>query len=429
MPPIVQRTLLIAYAKNEDTQRTVSAAEIAHLLQDARDQTRLRSTALHDTRERKRTPFTCPACFQLVYPHAPRVKPGGRYFWSHKAGGARFCPLERKRSFTPDDIGRSIFQGRQEGQAHKDLVAQLKRMAEHDPGVQPESIEEGEYEPPASENRSEFPHGRFPDLKFSFRGRRIVIEAQLAAIALDAINGRRAFYDRNGQCLLWVTRGMSKEIMQGIMRAYLRDLLADQKGVLFSVDPEICALSEHDNLFRLHAWDYDFTSSDGETWRDQILTLDEVLAHPAVLPWHLDFKERWASTFAHDRYRHVTYNQQQTLCRELEERCGIREPIDTELLRVLNLLICLETSNVLWSGHDKLISLVHSTLDGEARQPAARLINRALLHWHPSLADEPKVARKIRSLCSSVLQWRRKTPLGVIRDKLFPEWELPKPSG
>lgn len=91
-------------------------------------------------------------------PHAP-VFNGSRYFWSHLPRGAYECPLEVKRKLTPDQINARIFHGRQEGEAHKNLVALLARLAEADPAVGSVSLEA--YERPTEDMRSAFPFGRF----------------------------------------------------------------------------------------------------------------------------------------------------------------------------------------------------------------------------------------------------------------------------
>lgn len=420
----MQRRLLIPYALNMETGERISADYIAALQADARSTLRLQATARHDTHERKKKSFRCPACYKSIYPHAPITR-GGRYYWSHRAGKATPCPLERKASLTPDDIRRLIFAGRQEGEAHRELVALIHRMAERDSDTEAGSVAIGAYEPPSPEMRGEFPHGRFPDVRFVYKGNRIVVEAQLATIALDAINGRRAFYDRNGQSLLWVTRGFEPRLM----RASIRDILADQKGMLFSIDRDVLNLHECDGRFRLRAWEYDFTVEEGETWRSEILTLDEIIAHSPVRVWSSQFKTKWMTIFADQSFHTVSHNTLRSLYLEIIDACQLESSDGQDdvwhTLHIVNLLICLESSRLLGTRHEKLVSLVHSTLDSQPRQHAANLISRALSFWQPALAADEKVTAKIERLSKSVKQSGRKSPIGLIREKLFPNWILP----
>lgn len=423
----MQKELLIPYALDAETGCRISAADIGVSLADARSTLRLQATARHDTYDRKAKALHCPACFGRIYPHAP-TKPSGRYYWSHRAGDAQHCPLERKTPLTLDEIGRLIFGGRQEGDAHKDLVALLIRMAERDPGTEAGSATKGQYEAPSSEMREEFPYGRFPDVKFVNGGKRVVIEAQLATIALNAINGRRAFYDRTGQHLIWVTRAFEPSVI----RASLRDILADQKGVLFSIDREVEELSESDGRFRLRAWTYDYTSSGEEQWHREILTLDQALNLPSMLPWNRRFKDKWVSIFARRSFSEISNETLRELYIQLTDHCHL-EPLDEQdswyTLHLVNLLISLEIGEVLGAKHGRLVSLVHSALDSRRQQHAAALVRRALDHWQNTLARDPKISAKLDRLRETVPQSGRSSRLGAIRARLFPDWVLPSPNG
>lgn len=73
------RPLLIPYAIDVERHVAVSASDIAEMMEDSSSTVRLQATAHLSTRTRRPIKFTCPACGQQLYPHAP-VFNGTRYF-------------------------------------------------------------------------------------------------------------------------------------------------------------------------------------------------------------------------------------------------------------------------------------------------------------------------------------------------------------
>lgn len=417
--------LLIPYAIDVGRNISVSATDIGEIMSDVRSTHRLQSTARHDTNVRKALRYECPACGGQIYPHAP-VRPGGRYFWSHLPREAIGCPLESKRKMSPDQVNAKIFHGRQEGQAHRDLVALLVRLAEADPNVA--SVTRGEYVPPTDEMRSQFPYGRFPDVRFVCGNSQIVLEAQLATITLHGINGRRAFYDREGSILLWVMRNFDP---RGPMQASVRDIVADQVGQLYSIDNDIVALGDADGLFRLRRWVF-LGDDEAEPWESSTVTIAEAASLARPVRWCDDFKKRWIVAYPGATRDSPNGSDPYAMLNEVARQAGL-PPYrnDAEglcMLRLVRLLISLEAGKVTGSGHAKLISLANS-FDSSGGHRAYLLVTAAVRHWQPELLTRGSMVKAIerardRLRKDGTLAWRRSSPIGRIRDVLFPDWKL-----
>ncbi len=422
------RPLLIPYAIDVERHVKVSATDIAEMMEDPSSTVRLQATAHLSTRTRRPIKFTCPACGQQLYPRAP-VFNGTRYFWSHLPRGAYECPLEVKRKLTPDQINARIFHGRQEGEAHKNLVALLARLAETDPNVG--SVTLGAYERPTDEMRSEFPFGRFPDIQFECEGKKVVLEAQLATITLHGINGRRAFYDRMGTALLWVMRNFDPT---GPMRASVRDIIADQGGLLFSVDSEVIAECEADGGFRLRAWTYHAERE--EPWDSSIVTIAEAAARARPRRWADDFKERWVKTYQGGYYHMPGLPDPYDMLNEAAEQAAL-PPFGPNsgsacILSLVRLLISLEAGVVTGSGHPKLISIAND-FDSNGGHRALTLVRKAIEHWQPHLLERNSMQNALQRAqekmrAESAKEWGRRSAIGRLREVLFPDWILSEPS-
>lgn len=418
------RPLLIPYAIDVERHVTVSAADIADMMEDPSSTVRLQATARLNTRMRRPLKFTCPACGQQLYPHAP-VFNGSRYFWSHLPRGAYECPLEVKRKLTPDQINARIFHGRQEGEAHKNLVALLARLAEADPNVG--SITLGVYERPTEDMRTEFPFGRFPDVQFQCEGKKVVLEAQLATITLHGINGRRAFYDRMSTTLLWVMRNFDPT---GPMRASVRDIVADQGGLLFSVDSEVIAECEADGRFRLRVWAYHADRE--EPWEASIVTIAEAAARARPRRWADDFKERWVKAYQGGYYHTPGLPDPHDMLNEAAEQAGLppfnRSSTSGCILSLVRLLISLEAGFVTGSSHPHLISIANN-FNFHGGHPAVTLVEMAIKRWQPDLLLRESMQKAFERARAKLKEdgeraWGRLSAIGKLRDVLFPDWTL-----
>lgn len=423
----MQRDLLIPYATNERTGETLWAEALAQRTRDWRDTIRLDATLDHNTATRQITHYLCPACGKAVYPHAP-IWLNGRSFWAHRPKSAQYCPLAAGRPLSPDQINRLIFQGRQEGDAHRNLVALLKQLALADPNTIKDTVRTGDYERPTLEMMAEFPHGRFPDVAFTYGKAKVVLEAQLATIALYGINGRRAFYDRQGAALLWVTRNFDPV---GPLRASMRDILADQRGCLYSVDREALDLSTTDGLFRLRVWTYDL--KDGEIiWTSEIRTLTCIIETVRPRSWAEKFKDDFIEAYGgKSLHAEGASNPDIFLERALSQIGALNVFTEHEkenMLVILGLLISLEAGRVVGSGQEKLISVANH-FDYSERHGYRNLVIKALMRWQPDLLRQPSMqaslARANRKLQETGDKpFLRDSIIGQLRTVLFPEWKL-----
>lgn len=423
-PKAVQRPLLIQYAVDQATGAVVSADSLAQQMEDPRSLLRLRAVSREGS-ARGSLRMTCPACGQRLYPHAPRRRQG-RYFWSHFGGEAGSCPLEAKRPLCLDDINRLIFQGRQEGEAHRALVQTLLRLASQDPGTVPGTALAETYIAPNGEMATEHSHGRFPDVAFTHGQQPVVLEAQLATIALHGINGRREFYDEIGIALLWVMRGFDPN---AIPRASVRDIIADQRGNVFSLDRDVEELSERDGRFRLRIWTY---TDQGERrgWSQRVGFIEECIEVAAPRRWADDFQARWLAAYRGRSYHDPSVPDPRAMVGELLAKAQY-EPagrLPREILPLVRLLISLKHGVVAGARHPRLISLANS-FDREAGAQAMNLVLLALRRWAPELLEEPSVKNAFQraslALCEAGLDpWDRDSLVGRVREVLFPEWKL-----
>lgn len=418
------KPLRIPYAIDLDADEEISAEDIAEAMDDLTSDIRLRATATKNTTARRTMRFVCPACGQQVYPHAPAYN-GTRYFWSHLPRGAYSCPLESKRKLTPDQINQRIFYGRQEGEAHKKLVMLLSHLAAAHPATVPASVEVGVYERPTPEIRDEFPYGRFPDVKFAIGETRAVLEAQLATITLHGINGRRAFYDRSGIRLLWVMRNFDPS---GPLRVSVKDIVADQGGVLFSIDREVEAAIALDNRFRLRAWTYRANDTGG-SWADRIASIEECLDLAKPNRWADAFKTRWIKAYQGRSYHDAVVPNPESMLRELIIEAGVGDmAIPASTLRLVRLLISLESGIVTGAATENLIPLANS-FEIKGGHQALALVRKAIKLWQSDLLEKPSVQRAI-SRAERLLrergehEWGQKSVIGRIREVLFPDWRL-----
>lgn len=423
----MSRDLLIPYALVATSGVRITASELAEQMADPRSPLRLQATADRDTERRRAIRFSCPACGHAVYPHAPVVR-GGRYFWSHRPKAAAFCPLERKRALSPDEINRLIFWGRQESEAHRNLVLLLASAAERDPRTVEGSTQIGVYKPPTLEMRDEFPYGRYPDVSFLYGQEKIVLEAQLATISLHGINGRRAFYERSGATLLWVMRNFSPN---GPLRASVLDILADQAGHIFSVDRETEELSREDLTVRLRCWQYD-RGFEGVNWSERVITLGEAIRVANPLWWARDFKRRWVEAYDGKNCFYDDVPDPQIFIQEAAVEAALTASecsrLDKSTIEIVRLLIALEAGRVVGTRNTRLISMANS-FHRRVGYRARTLVVRALERWQPALLEKPSMKIALNSASDALAQpgereWGQTSPIGKLRSVLFPDWKI-----
>jgi hypothetical protein len=338
------------------------------------------------------------------------------------------CPLAYGRPLTPSRINALIFQGRQEGAAHKDLVALLGRLAAADPKTDQKSLGFDKYEPPTPEMKVEFPHGRFPDVSFNYSGKRVVLEAQLATIALHGINGRRDYYDRMGATLLWVMRNFDPTAP---MRASVRDIVADQKGMVLSVDGEVVERSSREGAFHLRVWTYTRVG-DEEAWTNEVLNLSEVIEKAKPRSWRADFKQRIVNSFENIGIDDILAPDYRPIVDEALIHIGknhiIGEGQKRDIFHIICILVSLEQGKIIGSSARDLVAFVNH-FDYSGRHRYRELVLKAIRHWRPDLLTRPSMQTALLRAEARMKQtgerpYGRSSPIGQLRDLLFPEWVL-----
>ena len=349
--------------------------------------------------------FRCLACDGDVY---PRLSRNLRPHWAHI--GKTDCPLDREQRLTAEQLDAILYAGRQEGAAHAALVERIRQMAKADPEVIADSVKVNSYLKPAEGE----PRGRFPDISFNTRKGSMVIEVQLSPISLHRLAERTLFYAKQDIKLIWVTNRLEKK---AIANTWMHDLWAAQGQVIYSVDaPEDTETAPTKFLLRRHIL------SEGE---EQEVGLSDLLP----TPWYEDFKQRWAALAG------INWADAVDLMPELEERLKLDlNLLDRwEMCHVLNVLIAIEAWKPIGGQVDNPISIVYSFLASRDGRQAADLIERAIEKYRPELFDRPKTREMLKRARdkageAGLSQWHRKSPIGRVRDALFPGWSLPSPT-
>jgi hypothetical protein len=221
---------------------------------------------------------------------------------------------------------------------------------------------------------------------------------------------------------------------RGPMKASVRDIIADQSGLLFSLDSDLIALSAGDGLFRLRAWAF---RGDGleEPWEASVVTIAEAEARARPIRWSDDFKRRWI-----EEYRGVSYwthgrCDPYVLLNEIAAQARL-PPFELSqanncILSLVRLMISLEIGFVAGAGHPQLISIANAFGENEGYR-ALSLIRKAIERWQPQLLDRASMqdafARAQKGLeATGAAEWGRRSAIGRLRASLFPDWDLDEP--
>ncbi len=371
-------------------------------------------------------PLQCIGCRSLVYPRKGGV--GDRPHWVHRgrpADTGRWCPYDRGPKLDEGQINRRIFQGRQESKEHQDLVRLLHGLAIADPKTAPDPPNPDTYFKPDPDK-----HGLFPDVRFTHGGRDIVIEAQLATIALVTIDRRRSRYEKAGVALLWVMRRFDPS---AFVKSSALDVAADQIGIIFDLPQEVVTASQADGLMRLRRWRLDAK----DVWLSDVVMLAEAIQSASPEPWHGDFKRRWIAAAAGQNYFSIPRETTDAFNDELVERTGLSCTQDIngsnfEWMRVANILIAIESGVVTGYGYSNLTSVVNATGAADLVL-ASGMIRLALSQWRPKILEIESVRNTFKRNKQLVADkgaaaWTREGDAGLLLRSLFPELVLQSPT-
>lgn len=380
----------------------------------------MRNGAVGARRKGEEAMFRCPECSGHLYPRGGMN--GLVAHWAHL--GKYLCPLETRRRLTPDEVSGIIFRGRQEGQAHTRLRLLLHRLAGLDPMTEPESLRTNKYDKPEQGT------GCYPDVLFRHGGRTIVLEAQLAPVSLSTIATRRDHYDRQGAHLLWVTQHFDPE---NCSRLFKWDVIADQAGVMFSIDQEIVSLAEADGSFRLRRFIYDRKTT---KWSSSIVRLAEIefpergLTSLSDEQWARTFKRLWIiASEQEDRSELFAIHIDALLARiGREGEPGDGRYSDSAITNVISTLLSIERGEPV-DYRQGLVHMMDMRVPGCFAGRCAPLFRLALRHFQPELLEHRTVRhafRKAREKCIGLglTEFDRTSLWGDVWSTLFPAHKL-----
>jgi len=319
-----------------------------------------------------------------------------------------------QKRLTIHQLDALIYQGRQEGEAHKALAETIATMARSDLRIDPHSIKIGEYLPPTTSER-----GRFPDVQFTARAERFAVEVQLSAITLHRLVERSEHYRREGVRLIWVMKGFDPETYA---RTWLWDVVANQGHIAYGIDDESLQQAAVDGRFLL----VERRQTSAGIWASQLVSLDE-LARIEPL-WHDVFKRDWVEVAG------TNWQEATKLVMPLFDRLGIveGEGLDRwEAAHAVNCLVSIERWEAVGSAASNPLQVVHGLLNSHAGALVFPLVQAALKEFRPDCLERPTTKKllegaKQRAKEKGIRPWDRTHPMGQIRSALFPLWRLPR---
>lgn len=301
------------------------------------------------------------------------------------------------------------------------MVRLLHHLALADPATAPGAPDPDTYFKPDADQ-----HGLFPDVRFTSDGREIVIEAQLATIALVTIDRRRSRYEKGGVALLWVMRQFDPS---AFVKSSALDVAADQIGIIFDLPQEVVTASQADRFMRLRRWRWD--AKDG--WRSDVVTLGEAIRSASPEPWHRDFKRRWLAVAAGENYYVLPRATTDAFNAELIERTGLGRARhigggDIEWMRIANVIIAIESGVVTGYAVANLTALINSTVAVDLLL-ASGLFQAALRKWQPQILKIESVRETFRKVKRALAEhdtaaWTRESDAGLLARTLFPDLVL-----
>jgi len=216
-----------------------------------------------------------------------------------------------------------------------------------------------------------------------------------------------------------------------LLKASVKDILADQRGVLFALDSEVEALCEAEQGFYLRAWEYSH-ETENAVWTHRIVRIGEAIELAKPIRWADDFKRRWIEAYEGRHYLDGEAPHPIDFLNEAASQAGLSpyklDKKSATPLMLIRLLISLEAGRVIGANHPQLISLAN-VFDRNDGYRARALIIKALNRWHPNILSVKSMSNALRRAERVLAQtgdreWGRRSDIGRLREVLFPDWAL-----
>jgi len=187
---------------NLETGEIISAREaIGYDVNRAMTLRRRLRSQLHDANENQMI-MICPYCHK---PLSLKCQFNGQRFYFAHIHRDNNCPQLDRKNWSKERIQAAKYNGQKESIPHKLMKEQLFKILEADPRFSDISVEKVV--------RGEDPSTwRKPDVRALYGGSlRVVFEIQLSTTFLDVVLGRRDFYSKKGELLVWIFKQFSTQ--------------------------------------------------------------------------------------------------------------------------------------------------------------------------------------------------------------------------
>lgn len=392
------------------TGRTITSDDLLAFDADRYQAIRREATA---ARREGQAVFVCEMCGHPVYaPLEPRTR---LPFWKHRKGSPQTCPWWTGDPGTVDQHSASQFQGAQESPLHHWLKYRVGEVLESDPKTVPGTVLIDEYLRTESGRRR-------PDVRAEYGGRKLAFEIQLSSTQLPIIDSREHFYQQEGFNLIWLTWKFEPTPRRLMLQAFV-DIFYSHNKNLFSLDEEVLALANIEDLFLLRAW-----WEEGRDWNSKIVRIDELAWLPsglayAVAPWHVDFLTRWEASIEDGR---MPSEARHELLTEIANKLGLADDTwrtldDLQVGPLINLLLSLKTARPIGTKQANIVEMLNTFFHLHERWPYQRLVERiARVSGHDFSLAKPSVAAKLKT-ASRTRQAGQSSVPGRIALALFPD--------
>lgn len=265
-----------------ETGETINAEGLLRL--DEAEFSALRRATLQARVDRKRglnnVRFLCAICKYPLF--LSRFNKKGANRWFVHDGKSEQCPWHEGSRLSPDQIKALIYRGQQEGKKHHEYKNFLTKWLEMDALVSDVCLEQTTY--------SEVMKGewRRPDVKCTYKGKKLVFEIQLSYTFLSDVIERDAFYRREGIFIIWVFSNFD------LNRATVKDEAFFNRRNLFVLDVDAMQQTSARNRLTFSGYRHSpclIEDKFYDVWESDFVDLEEVyFPRQTYRPYFFDYE-------------------------------------------------------------------------------------------------------------------------------------------